>query len=142
MGKMRLLPDPGADGMTLGVGVDEEDVLSAAGSAALNRKKGRDLFAESLLDRPDNDHQDSAPDSAAQDIGDDAPDVRAGAARVPEPQRVQELAAQAAAQNAEDRVEHRAQGEFFEQAAGQISSQSAADQLNDQIHRVLHDPSI
>lgn len=94
------------------------------------------------LDRPGNGHQDCAPDTAAQDIGDDAPDVRAGAARVPEPQRVQELAAQAAAQNAEDRIKHRTQGEFFEQTAGQISSQSAADQLNDQIHRVLHEPSI
>lgn len=45
-GKESLLSNPGADGMTLGVGVDEEDVLSASASAALNRKKGRDLFAE------------------------------------------------------------------------------------------------
>jgi hypothetical protein len=102
----------------------------------------RALFAESFLEGPDNGHQDSAPDSAAQDIGDDAPDVRAGAARIPEPQRVQELAAQTAAQNAKDRVEHRTQGEFFEKAAGQISPESAADQLNDQIHRVLHDASV
>jgi hypothetical protein len=100
-----------------------------------NRKCVRPLFATAhhLLDQTDDQHDDRAADATSGDLTDDGSKIESapGSARDGRDERAKQLPANAAAYNAGNGIPDGPQTQVLEECACDISTDCAADKLND-----------
>lgn len=108
-------------------------------------RKGRSgRLSHRLANNANNGHQHASTNAAAGDAGYDAADVEPACVSAgcgtgsADSQSCQNLAADSAAENANDGIASRSKTEFLEKCSGGVATDRAADQLNDQAHYV-HD---
>jgi hypothetical protein len=91
------------------------------------------FFAHCVFDGAYDKQQDAAADTAAEYAGYNTAEFQTAAARRRNSQHIEQLAAEATAQYADDGIPQSAQGKFLHQRAGTVAADSTAKQLNDPV---------